>query len=229
MAQPLPPPQSGDDREDQAALIAAAVTAVFAAAEAALVAAIASAVRRALSGLSLITGHRVPADTRAAIGQRLGRQAATVLATAEQRAVRIVAQTGLDPVPAAVREALESASEHAYAEVGNVYREAVDAAIAETRGGLPYSSLSLSRIQAAQKALDDLLGKGITGFTDRAGRRWDLASYVEMATRTGVSNAYDDLHLGALSRAGIDVVLVGTHSTEGSCPAACLSRGSCSR
>ena len=64
MAQPLPPPQSGDDREDQAALIAAAVTAVFAAAEAALVASIASAVRRAIT--TAIQG------ATAAIGQRLG-------------------------------------------------------------------------------------------------------------------------------------------------------------
>ena len=210
MAQPLPPPQSGDDREDRAALIAAAVTAVFAAAEAALVASIASAVRRALT--TAIAG------ATAAIGQRLGRQAAAILAVAEQRAARIVAQTGLDPVPEAVTSALESASEHAYAEAGSVYREVIDAAISETRGGLPYSSLSLSRIQAAQKALDDLAGKGITGFTDSAGRKWDLASYVEMATRTAVSKAYMDHMTQGLQAGGVDLVLVGTHSTEGSCP-----------
>ena len=187
MAQPLPPPQSGDDREDQAALIAAAVTAVFAAAEAALVASIAAAVRRAIT--TAIQG------AAAAIGQRLARQAAAILATAEQRAERIVAEAIPGPVPEAVTSALEAASERAYEEAGSVYRQAIDAAIEATRGGLPYSSLSLSRIQAAQKALDDLLGKGITGYVDRAGRKWDLASYVEMATRTGVSNAYDDLHL----------------------------------
>lgn len=223
MAQPLPPPQSGDDREDRAALIAAAVTAVFAAAEAALVASIASAVRRALTSLASVIGRRAAPSpiapvTSQAIARSLERQAAGILATAEQRAARIVAESVPGPVPEAVTQALEHASEHAFGEIASVYRQVVDAAIAETRGGIPYSSLSLSRIQAAQRALDDLLGRGITGFTDRAGRKWDLASYVEMATRTAVSNAYDDLHLGALSRAGIDVVLVGTHSTEGSCP-----------
>jgi hypothetical protein len=98
------------------------------------------------------------------------------------------------------------------------YQRAVDRAVASTRGGLPATSLSLSRIQAAQKALDDLASQGITGFVDKAGRRWDLASYVEMATRTAVSNAWDDHQAAALIRAGVDLVLVGTHSTEGSCP-----------
>jgi len=207
---PLPPPQSGDDREDQAALIAAAVTAVFAAAEAALVASIASAVRRAVT--------TALAGATEAIGRRLSQQAASILAVAEQRATRIIAQAGLVPVPEAITEALESASEHAYEQAGSVYREAIDAAIEGTRGGLPYSSLSLSRIQAAQKALDDLLGKGITGYVDTAGRKWDLASYVEMATRTAVSNAYDEHLTRGLLAGGVDLVLVGTHSTEGSCP-----------
>lgn len=98
------------------------------------------------------------------------------------------------------------------------FREATERAVANTRGGMPYSSLSLSRIQAAQKALDDLASQGITGFTDRAGRNWDLTSYVEMATRTAVSNAWDDMQAGAMIRSGMDLVLVGTHSTEGSCP-----------
>ena len=221
MAQPLPPPQSGDDREDRAALIAAAVTAVFAAAEAALVASIASAVRRALTGLASLIGRRAAPSPMApiadqAIERRLSQQAASVLAVAEQRAARIVAQTGLDPVPEAVTSALESASEHAFGEVTSVYRDVIDAAIADTRGGLPASSLSLSRIQAAQKALDDFLSKGITGFTDRAGRNWDLASYVEMATRTAVSNAYDDLTFQAMQRSGMDLVLV-THGSEPIC------------
>jgi hypothetical protein len=99
-----------------------------------------------------------------------------------------------------------------------IFGRAVSGAIQNTRGGMPYSSLSLSRIQAAQKALDDLASQGITGFTDRAGRKWDLASYVEMATRTAVSNAWDDMQHSAMMRAGFDLAVIGTHSTEGSCP-----------
>jgi hypothetical protein len=228
VAQPLP--QSGDDREDRAALIAAAVTAVFAAAEAALIASIVSAVRKTLTGATAaaaaMNGRRsvlspATAPAAKAIGQRLERQSAAVLATAEQRAGQIVASTGPGPVPGSVTEAIGNASETAHETTASAYREAVARALAGTRGGLPASSLSLSRIQAAQKALDGLLGDGITGFTDSAGRNWDLVSYVEMATRTAVSNAYDGLQAAALTRAGKDLVTVGTHSTEGSCPA-CL-------
>src|ERR1039458_9735736 len=39
-----------------------------------------------------------------------------------------------------------------------------------------------------------------------------------MATRTAVSNAYDDHMTRGLLAGGVDLVLVGTHSTEGSCP-----------
>lgn len=100
----------------------------------------------------------------------------------------------------------------------DVHREAVHRAIADTRGGAPYSSLSLSRIQAAQKALDDLAEQGVTGFVDRTGRRWDLTAYVEMATRTAVSNAWDQAQAVVMVRSGLDLVLVSTHSLEGSCP-----------
>jgi hypothetical protein len=85
-------------------------------------------------------------------------------------------------------------------------------------GGWPGSTLSARRIEAAQAMLDDLAEHGITGFTDKTGRKWDLASYVEMATRTAVSNAWDDMQAGAAIRSGLDLVETGTHSTEGSCP-----------
>jgi hypothetical protein len=66
--------------------------------------------------------------------------------------------------------------------------------------------------------LDELASHGITGFTDKAGRNWDLATYTEMATRTAVSNAWDDMQAAAAIRSGLDLVETGTHSTEGSCP-----------
>ena len=104
---------------------------------------------------------------------------------------------------------------------GDVYHDAVYDALDETRGGLPATSTSFSRLQAAQKALDKLTAQGVTGFTDKAGKNWNLASYVEMATRTAVSQRYDDLQSSALQAAGVDLVFTYTVSTEGSCDA-CL-------
>lgn len=71
-----------------------------------------------------------------------------------------------------------------------------------------------TRRQAAQQAWEQLLGQGITGFTDRAGRRWDLASYVEMAVRTTVAQAATQGHLDRLGQAGIDLVIVSNAPQE---------------
>lgn len=45
-----------------------------------------------------------------------------------------------------------------------------------------------------QQAWQKLLAHGVTGFVDSAGRNWDLATYVEMASRTAVTRAYREQH-----------------------------------
>lgn len=74
------------------------------------------------------------------------------------------------------------------------------------------------RLKNAQKVLDDLAGQGITGFTDRAGRRWELASYVEMATRTAVSRSLLNLELTAYTGLGHDAVLIVSRTLDAPCP-----------
>lgn len=70
--------------------------------------------------------------------------------------------------------------------------------------------------QTAQKVWEQLVGDGITGFTDKAGKRWNLASYVDMAVRTGVAHAAVEGHLDRLAGAGIDLVIVSNAPQE--CP-----------
>lgn len=65
-----------------------------------------------------------------------------------------------------------------------------------------------TRVEAAQQALDRLLGDGITGFRDSAGRNWTLESYVEMATRTGTGQAAIQGHTDTLAASGHDLVYV---------------------
>lgn len=86
--------------------------------------------------------------------------------------------------------------------VDDAYRRAV----AETY--TPVLTGDLTRLQASQHALDRLAAQGISGFTDRAGRRWNLASYIEVAMRTATQRA---AIAGALDRYradGIDLVFV---------------------
>lgn len=65
-----------------------------------------------------------------------------------------------------------------------------------------------ARRRLAQQALDGLKGRGITGFIDKAGKRWNLVSYVEMATRTAATALAREAHAQAVQAAGLDVVRV---------------------
>jgi hypothetical protein len=71
-----------------------------------------------------------------------------------------------------------------------------------------------TRRRAAQVAWEELLTRGITGFVDRAGRRWDLASYVEMAVRTTTAHAAVTGHLDRLAAARLDYVIVSNAPQE---------------
>jgi hypothetical protein len=71
-----------------------------------------------------------------------------------------------------------------------------------------------TRLRGAQTAWEQLLGQGVTGFVDKSGRRWQLASYVEMATRTATAQAAVQAHLDRLGDAGIDLVIVSNAPQE---------------
>lgn len=71
-----------------------------------------------------------------------------------------------------------------------------------------------TRLRTAQRAWEELLARGITGFTDKVGRNWELASYVEMAARTGTAQAAVQGNLDRLAAAGIDLVVVSDAPQE---------------
>lgn len=71
-----------------------------------------------------------------------------------------------------------------------------------------------TRRRAAQIAWERLLSGGVTGFVDKAGRNWELASYVEMAVRSTVAQAAVEGHLDRLGAAGLDLVIVSDAPQE---------------
>ncbi|AYD86196.1 MuF-like minor capsid protein [Streptomyces phage Darolandstone] len=73
-----------------------------------------------------------------------------------------------------------------------------------------------TRRQATQDAMRRFADEGIRSFVDRAGRRWQLTSYAEMAVRTSVARAATEAHTRTLSDAGIDLVYVSDAPRE--CP-----------
>ena len=64
------------------------------------------------------------------------------------------------------------------------------------------------------------LSEGITGFVDKANRRWTIGAYSEMAGRTSVNRAFNDAGTWRMQQAGINLVTVvrGLDSCE-SCAA----------
>lgn len=68
--------------------------------------------------------------------------------------------------------------------------------------------------EAAQRAVWAWADQGIASFTDRSGRRWQITSYAEMATRTAGIRAMVDGHMDRLDDAGIRLVYVSDHREE---------------
>jgi len=86
--------------------------------------------------------------------------------------------------------------------------------VAESTSGILVGTET--RMQASQQMLNDFAAKGITGFTDKIGRKWELASYVEMATRTASSRAALQGHVDRSMELGQDLMMVSSHAAT--CP-----------
>lgn len=71
-----------------------------------------------------------------------------------------------------------------------------------------------TRREAASSALRKYAARGVTGFVDRSGRNWDLASYAEMATRTQTTQASLEGHTRKLQDLGQDLVVISDASEE---------------
>ncbi|MGW5519991.1 phage minor capsid protein [Nocardia africana] len=90
----------------------------------------------------------------------------------------------------------------------NIYRQTVQEAVRE--------QTDRDRRKAMQRALDKFARRGITGFVDQRGRRYDLVSYVETAVRTAITHAEVEAYTQQLAAAGHDLVIVS--DVAGSCP-----------
>lgn len=94
--------------------------------------------------------------------------------------------------------------------VNDAYREVM----AESATGL-LSGVD-TRVTASQKMMDKLAAKGITSFTDKAGRKWNMSSYTEMAMRTASAHAAIEGHIQTQQSFGMDLMKVSKIGTT--CP-----------
>lgn len=64
----------------------------------------------------------------------------------------------------------------------------------------------------ARNYLKDLTENGITGFTDKAGRKWNMRHYTETVIRTGVMETHLEATATRLKENGYDLIKISTHS-----------------
>lgn len=95
-------------------------------------------------------------------------------------------------------------------EVEDTYRQAQFESSAHILTG------TKTRVEATQDLLNRLADRGISGFVDRRGRSWDVASYAEMATRSVSGQAAIEGHINRLTENGYDLVIVSDSPEE--CP-----------
>lgn len=73
----------------------------------------------------------------------------------------------------------------------------------------PNQLLGIQTSQVAQRqAVQRFLSEGITGFVDRADRRWRIGTYSEMAGRTAVNRAFNDATTWRLGQAGVHLATI---------------------
>lgn len=84
---------------------------------------------------------------------------------------------------------------------GDVYQDVIARNVGQVMLGSPTDV-------ARKAALQEFLERGVTGFTDIAGRNWKLGTYAEAATRTAVTRAYTDAKVHRAAAVGIDLFSV---------------------
>jgi len=90
------------------------------------------------------------------------------------------------------------------------YRSTVSSVAAQLIAG------TVNRQQAIQRALNQFADQGVSGFVDKRGRRWDMASYSDMALRTAAIRASAQGTIDRMAEYGHDLVMVSDHPDE--CP-----------
>lgn len=94
----------------------------------------------------------------------------------------------------------------------DVYRRAVALSVSDLQLGLGATQRT---VQAT--GWQRLVRQGVSGFQDRLGRRWNLATYVEMASRTAARRAWTEQHTTTMVEHGVHLVSIVVGS--GACKA----------
>ena len=118
----------------------------------------------------------------------------------------------VDDLTRQINNSIEIELRHMRRDTDDVYRQVIEQA---RRDWL--SPGNASRLNAeVQNAINEFAGRGVTGFTDKAGRRWGLYEYANMAMRTAIHRAGLQATIDAMRASGYDLAYITRH--PGACP-----------
>lgn len=227
----MDPQQEQDSLPVTVNTVAAAVTVVYTDAELQLITRSAELVKAALlagPGSALMTGlyadlRREADRTTSAVRSQARSLALSVADTAARNgntaaARELRAYTPGDVLPLlphdvnSARLLAQDLEHRLTAASGRIARFADDAYRAATVSAALEQILpaKATPLEARAQAWRQLVSRGVTGFTDKAGREWNLTSYVEMAVRTATQRAYNASHRDRLTLAGIHYFTIST-------------------
>lgn len=173
------------------------------------------AARQAVTALEAASGEQVQSILQAAASDGAAsalREMSALASVTDLTAV--LAPTGAMAASALTLEltnALSDVTRRILRWPDDVYRQVIAGSATDVLLGLGATTRS-----AQAKAWQALVDQGVTGFVDKAGRRWNLATYVEMATRTATRRAWDAQHERTMLDAGLDLVsiIVGSDACQ---------------
>jgi hypothetical protein len=114
----------------------------------------------------------------------------------------------LQNLAAALIEDIGQRCQNVLRDVLDTYRQVIAQATAASVAG------GITRREASQMAFARFVDRGLTSFRDRAGRRWRLTSYVEMAVRTVTARAAVQGQTDRQQAIGLDLVVISNAAQE---------------
>lgn len=141
-------------------------------------------------------------DTAARLGMGAALTVLDAMPGLPHRARRVPYTHAITTVAADLTNALDDVRARVLRLPDDVYRTTIADTTADTllTGTRPITS----QVAAWRRLLDN----GITGFIDKAGRNWNLATYVEMASRTALTRAYRAQHEHTMLNNGVRLARV---------------------
>lgn len=107
-----------------------------------------------------------------------------------------------------LHESLESCRQIIGRRVADSYRRAALESIQSGLTGVKRHK------EIAKEFINRLREKGITGFTDAAGKEWNMTTYADMVSQTGIAEANNTGTFNRLIENGYDLVEISEHGTD---------------